>query len=194
MVQVRRQTTTPRKRGAKRKPGWLLLLLGLAVGIAGVLVIQLIIKRADSRDGLAGLFVAAGRPAGKPAAATEPAPAKTAKTRFDFYTILPETETLLPERNRSERVAKAKPEEGVSYVLQAGSFNNFQDADQLKAKLAMNGLVAQIQKIIIEGKGEYYRVRLGPYENLEALDATERLLKQLGIAKPLAIKVKKGAG
>ena len=82
----------------------------------------------------------------------------------------------------------------MSYVLQAGSFNNFQDADQLKAKLAMNGLVAQIQKIIIEGKGEYYRVRLGPFENLEALEAAEQQLKRLGIAKPLAFKTKKDAG
>jgi len=51
--------------------------------------------------------------------------------------------------------------------------------------------VAQIQKIIIEGKGEYHRVRLGPYEKIEQLDATAAQLQKMGI-KALRLKVKKG--
>ena len=53
--------------------------------------------------------------------------------------------------------------------------------------------MAHIQKITIEGKGEYHRVRLGPYENLEQLDATAAQLQKMGI-KVLRLKVKKGEG
>ena len=67
----------------------------------------------------------------------------------------------------------------------------FEEADQLKAKLALSGLVAQIQKISIEGKGEYHRVRLGPYGNIDQLDATAQQLLKMGI-KAIRLKVKKG--
>ena len=199
MVKARRKPGTPARRGKKGR-GWLLLLLGLGIGVAAVLLVQLLMPRDPARGGLARLFSSAGKApveAQEPTARKDPEPAKPGKTRFDFYTILPETETVLPERTartRPEKAAKTAPEEGVSYVLQAGSFPTFQDADQLKAKLALNGVVAQIQKVTIEGKGDYYRVRLGPYDGLEKLDAAEQQLKHLGIAKPLAIKIKKGAG
>jgi cell division protein FtsN len=98
---------------------------------------------------------------------------------------------VLPERRARAKPVKAKPEEGVSYILQAGSFAGFEEADQMKARLALAGLVAHIQKIIIEGKGEYHRVRLGPYEKIEQLDATAIQLQKMGI-KAIRLKVKKG--
>jgi hypothetical protein len=54
--------------------------------------------------------------------------------------------------------------------------------------------VAHIQKVRIEGKGDYFRVRLGPYDKIEKLDSVEQQLKQPGLGKPLAIKVRKSAG
>lgn len=198
MAQARRKSSG--KKSGKRR-GWVVLLLGVGIGIAGMLLWQFVDQRRHTRDGIASLFTR-----GKSAETKKPdgdrkeaeTPAKTTKPKYDFYTILPETETVLPDRSartKPEKTAKAeKPEEGVSYVLQAGSFGNFQDADQLKAKLVLNGLVAQIQKVTIEGKGEYYRVRLGPFDKLEKLDAAEQRLRQLGIAKPLAVKLKKGVG
>ncbi len=201
MAQARRRSSG----GKSKKRGWLTLLLGIGIGVAVVALWLFVEKRWHSREGIATLFTVSSKPA-KPAAAlksdtgntTPPAPARTGKTKFDFYTILPETETVLPEgpgRTKLEKTVKpGAPEAGVSYVLQAGSFPTFKDADEMKAKLAFNGLVARIQKVSIEGKGDYYRVRLGPYDRLEKLDAAEQQLKQLGIAKPLAIKVRKSAG
>lgn len=187
MAQARRRTSS---RSRFRKPGWLFLLLGIGIGVAGVMLWQLYAHRAEGRSGLANLFSSFSKPAEKPAK-KEPEPAKPPKPKFDFYTILPETETVLPERRSKSKTAKAKPEEGVSYVLQAGSFAGFEEADQMKAKLALAGLVAHIQKITIEGKGEYHRVRLGPYENIDQLDATAAQLQKLGV-KPIRLKVKKG--
>lgn len=171
----------------KRMPGWLLLLFGLALGVSAVLITQLVLKRAGAGDGIAGLFNS--RPSTAPAPAKKPPEPPAPKPKFDFYTVLPETETVLP---RQKGATPAKPEEGVSYVLQAGSFASFHDADQLKARLALTGLVAHIQKVTIEGRGEYHRVRLGPYERLQELDDADQQLRKLGM-QPIRLKVKKGS-
>lgn len=180
------------RRNAKRLPGWAWLLLGLTLGMASVLLTQLIVKRAGSHDGLAGLFAAKAKPAeATPAKRPEPAPPKP---KLDFYTVLPEIETVLPDRNSRARTTKTeRAEPGARYILQVGSFASFEEADQLKAKLALQGLQAQIQKVSIEGKGEYHRVRLGPYRSLEDLDSVNQRLSKLGI-KALRLKLKGAAG
>ncbi len=54
------------------------------------------------------------------------------------------------------------------------------DAEKLKAKLAFSGFEATIQTANIPGKGEWHRVRLGPYNGNEA-GKTIVALKQNGI-------------
>jgi len=191
MAQIRRRSSS----GKGKRRGWLLLLVGIGIGIAGVMLWQLFSHRADGRSGLGNLFSMTHKTAEKSAKkAPETPPPSPPKPKFDFYTILPETETVLPERSapRHKPAKPAKAEEGISYILQAGSFAGFEEADQLKAKLALSGLVAQIQKISIEGKGEYHRVRLGPYEKIEQLDAASQQLEKMGI-KAIRLKIKKGA-
>jgi cell division protein FtsN len=173
----------------KGLPRWAVLLLGLALGVASVLITQIVMKRSGSNDGLAGLFAKTKRAEPAPQKRSEPV---AAKPKLDFYTVLPEVETVLPDR-RAKPAKAERPEEGVRYILQAGSFASFQDADQLKAKLALQGVQAQIQKVTIEGKGDYHRVRLGPYERVEDLDAASLQLGKLGL-KPIRLKVKKDAG
>lgn len=176
--------------GKKKGRGVLLLFLGLGIGIAIVFLGQLVTERNLHRT-VTGWFKS--KPADKHK--DDRKDADKPKSKFDFYTILPETETRLPDREEKKPAKTAKPEapavpEEVSYVLQAGSFNNFDDADNLKAKLALQGLPAQIQKVVIEGKGEYHRVRLGPYDKLETLDAANQQLNKMGI-KAMRLKVTK---
>jgi len=192
MAQARRRSSGRRGRWLKR--GWVLLLLGVGIGVAGVMLWQMLTHRADGRSGLANLFSSLHRPAASAKKAPETPPPSPPKPKFDFYTILPETETVLPPERRAakSKTAKAKPEQGVTYILQAGSFASFEEADQLKAKLALAGMVAQIQKVTVEGRGEYHRVRLGPYERIDQLDAADQQLQKLGI-KAIRLKVKKGA-
>lgn len=182
----RRRPGAPR---AGRFPPWLLLLLGLALGVSAVLVTQLVSKRWGSTDGLAGLVQSAAKP--KPVEKRPETPAAPpAKPKLDFYTVLPEMETVLPDRAaRAPAVRAEKAEEGVRYVLQAGSFASFGDADQLKARLALQGLIAHIQKVTIEGRGDFHRVRLGPYDRVEQLDAADQQLRALGM-KPIRLKLK----
>jgi len=185
-----RRRPSPRFKKAQL-PGWALVLLGLVLGGTVVLLAQLVTQRAGSSDGLAGLLTQS-KPA-EPPAAKRAAPAPL-KPKFDFYTVLPEVETVLPDRGAGAAPAKAEPSDAsVRYVLQAGSFASFADADELKARLALQGMRADIQKVTIEDRGEFHRVRLGPYDKLEELDAVNRQLSKMGI-KTLRLRVKQGAG
>ncbi len=189
MAQARRKSS---KRGVLKR-GWVLLLLGIGIGVTGVMLTQMLGHRTDGRSGISNLFSRLNKPVEKPATKKTPGPTQPPKPKFDFYTILPETETVLPERRTAikNKPSKTKPEEGITYILQAASFAGFEEADQLKAKLALAGVVAHIQKISIEGKGEYHRVRLGPYEKIEQLDAAAHQLQKMGI-KAIRLQVKKG--
>ena len=72
------------------------------------------------------------------------------KPRFDFYTLLPEMEVVVPEQEIT-----GKPEQGVrlveqpgTYFLQVGSFRNGDQADRFKAEMALLGLETSIQKVV----------------------------------------------
>lgn len=164
-------------------PRWLVLSFGLALGAAGVLIGQLVWKRGGAGDGLAGLFTRS-----QPESAVvkkSPEPVVPAKPRFDFYTVLP-GETVLPERGR------ARPKAEADYFLQAGAFSSYSEADALKARLALHGLIAEIQNVEIDGK-IFHRVRVGPYPRIEQLDAAAVRLERLGV-RALRVQAKKNAG
>ncbi|MCD2449555.1 SPOR domain-containing protein [Methylicorpusculum oleiharenae] len=118
-------------------------------------------------------------------AAQKPKPVEEKKAEephFDFYTILPAKEVVIPEyeiktRVREERVGKAKESK---YTLQAGSFRDFGDADRLRAKLALMGLVARVEKAKV-GDVIWNRVKLGPYEQMTSVTTIKDRLKKNGI-------------
>ena len=112
------------------------------------------------------------------------------KPVFDFYTVLPEYETVVDEKQFiHDKKKPARPQEKeATYILQAASYSSFKDADKLKAKLALNGLSSRIEKISVEGKGQFYRVRLGPYSSTATKKDVVKRLGALGI-KPLHLKV-----
>jgi len=63
----------------------------------------------------------------------------------------------------------AKPKAAERFWLQAGSFANEADAEDLKARLAFAGWEASVQSATLPDKSARYRVRLGPYDNTDAL-------------------------
>jgi len=103
--------------------------------------------------------------------------------RYDFFTVLPEIEVVVPNREIEQR-ARENPEQpatpaGGSYLIQAGSFRSAEDAEALKARLAMLGLVARIQSVTVNG-ASWHRVRLGPYDTARAADSARRELRENG--------------
>ena len=125
-------------------------------------------------------------------------PAKPS-TPFDFFTVLPEIEVVAPATETAAEVQQpgtgGAPTPAVNddgaYMLQAASYRSPSEADRLKATLALNGLVSAIQKVSIQGRGDFYRVRLGPYPTHAAMVESERQLSRAGI-KALRLKVSRG--
>lgn len=74
------------------------------------------------------------------------------------------------------------------YLLQVGAFPSANDAETLKAKLALQGFVAKVQTVTIGGQ-TYHRVRLGPFHSATALEAVKQRLTAAGIG---AIALKAG--
>ncbi|MHB1942579.1 MAG: SPOR domain-containing protein [Acidiferrobacteraceae bacterium] len=139
--------------------------------------------------GWAAYYVYVHRPKPKPVqpAITQRAPHAVVPKRshYDFYAMLPELETVLPRRHpaRTQRQAppSAHPPRGDHYELQAASYSDFADANHLTAHLALRGLSAYIQKVSVQGRGVFYRVRVGPYYSLAALNRADQKLASLGI-------------
>lgn len=102
--------------------------------------------------------------------------------QFDFYTILPEKEVIVPDyeigtRTREERVGQAKT---ASYILQAGSFREFKDADSLRAKLALMGIESKVEKAQV-GNVTWNRVKMGPYTQMASVSTIRTRLRENGI-------------
>jgi cell division protein FtsN len=118
--------------------------------------------------------------------------AEEAKPRFDFYRILPGQEEPVTEqqlKNAEQAAAKAGTPSKDTYFLQAGAFQNPADADNLKARLALLGLEASVEPTNLPDKGVWYRVRLGPYANVEAINRARTQLVQNGMDASL-IKIR----
>lgn len=151
---------------------WIMLIAGLVLGWAAYYVYQHEPKP---------------KPAAPRTALTVPRAVRPHRSQFDFYNMLPEVETVLPRprgRGTSQKGpahAATRPPAGDHYELQAASFPDFSEADHMKARLALHGLEAHIQKVSIEGRGVYYRLRLGPFFNVTAMNRVDQKLARLGI-------------
>jgi cell division protein FtsN len=120
------------------------------------------------------------------------------KPVFNFYEILPELEVIVPElevsTRKDDKPEKPEPpaptpqlQQGEKFILQAGSFNQFEEADKLKAHLALLGVEAQIQKVSVDNK-TWHRVRIGPFTDRQSLNVTRRRLKENNI-EAITLKV-----
>jgi cell division protein FtsN len=115
-------------------------------------------------------------------AATAPA-APEAAPSFDFYKVLPgDAPGELPS-------AAAPHASTPLYYLQVGAFQNADDADNLKAQLALLGIEAVIQTGEVTNKGVFHRVRVGPFSALDEVDRTRSLLTQNNIPATLVKEV-----
>lgn len=126
------------------------------------------------------------------------------KPRFDFYKILPGNADAVPDQGGAKEAAKDKdkakdskdaketkdgkdaakeaakdtPKENI--FLQAGSFQKAGDADNQKANLAMLGVEATVQQVMV-GDKVWYRVRLGPYGKIDEVNKVRAELAKAGI-------------
>ena len=106
----------------------------------------------------------------------KPGDQPVAKPKFDFYKILPGGES-------ASAPVVDKPAEPVAekIYLQAGAYQNPSDADNLKARLALMGIEASVQRVDLGTKGIFYRVRLGTFGTTDAAETMRARLATEGI-------------
>jgi cell division protein FtsN len=183
-----------RRRSTSRKqeyPGWVWMLFGLAIGLSVAFAIFV-------RDRQPAPPPVARQPASLESAidengettANEEAAEEPQASRFTFYDMLPNFEVVIPEQE-PDVTADTEPRAVVKpglYILQAGSFTRYEDADRRRAELALQGIESTIQRVTIDDK-TYHRVRIGPTDDLEELNM---LRSRLRAAKIDAIRIRLG--
>jgi cell division protein FtsN len=80
-----------------------------------------------------------------------------------------------------DALAKAdNPDEKWTYYLQAGAFRDAADAENARAKLALLGFEARVAERPSEN-GALYRVRLGPFSQIETMNRVRAKLSENGV-------------
>jgi cell division protein FtsN len=216
MGQARRKPTSSRKSRASNGLG--MFMAGVVVGAVTALFINGIRSDDPESLGRGiEHMIASSKNRYQPPVAEDPidvASAEPESTEYLFYELLPEIEHIVPAappaadgqtgqqsaegplvaestasvQQPSMQQATAPAASGPRYELQAGAFVRMSDADRLRANLAMAGLESRIQKVSIEGRGDFFRVRLGPFEDSEQLGTVDGKLASMGI-KTLRLRI-----
>ena len=184
-----RKRSTSRKPEGRPVPAAFWLLSGLLIGVLAAFAFN---HYQAERPG--GAEAPRSAPPPEVTVTTPPAPpppaAEPVRPRFDFYTILPEMEVAVPQTDTRARrdlsvqdtpAGLAPVEEPGTYLLQAGSFRRAEEADRLRASLALLGIESSVQTVTIDERDTWHRVRVGPYQELERLNAVRSRLKENGI-------------
>jgi cell division protein FtsN len=171
---------------ARRKPGsgfpgWLGVVCGLAAGLAVAGLVYLKDQHGDAPT------LQTTKAAKKKSAGAEPSDVEAGDSgaagepvkSYDFYSMLPKFEVVVPEKDKD-----VKPDIGGvpetrrgTYVLQAGSYKNFADADRVRAQLALQGVESKVQKVSVDND-TWHRIRIGPISELTELNRLRAILRK----------------
>jgi cell division protein FtsN len=170
----------PRHGKPRSFSGWLGLALGLSLGLALAAVIYLKDHRLDAPEIHTGKPIKK-RPHGNDAPEAGDPAADDSKS-YAFYEMLPKFEVVVPEKDKDVRPdIKSVPEtRSGTYVLQAGSYKNFADADRVRAKLGLLGIESKVQKVSVEND-TWYRIRIGPFSKLDDLNRVRQNLHKADV-------------
>jgi hypothetical protein len=196
MAQARRIKPKAKAKSRAKKPRqnrnipWALLIVILICGV----VLGMLLNGSKNGDslfgaGLKALFETSDSPAESEDKAIKELIDKTStEKKFDFYTLLPDIEKVMPDD-----LPDATPEPSnnkYDYYLQAASFKKHADAEKLRARIALKGFKSITQARSVEGKGTLYRVRVGPYADKRKAKTAKNKLQKLGV-RPFVFTVKK---
>lgn len=156
-------TRRPPPRSSLPMPGWVWGLAGLTLGL-GVAAFVYISRPAEPMP-----VVATPRLSGE--AAVRPSPTPEPRS-FSFYELLPKQSEVMVEPRPIEPPPKGAvptPPPAVAateYWVQVAAYRSEQDANRQKAALALLGHQARVERVTIDGREPFFRVRLGPVTGL----------------------------
>lgn len=164
-----------RKPDKKPVPGWVWLLTGLMIGLLVALLVYLAQQPSftTSKNDAKVIKKQIKKPAAKKQTRKDE---KNSGMRYDFYTVLPKSEVVIPDyeiiqREKQNQAGKVK----YKYLLQAGSFRKRAEAESLKARLALLGVESNVQKVEVNGD-DWHRVRIGPLLSIREINGIRNRL------------------
>ena len=166
---ARRKAAT-RSRGKKGTPAWMWLMTGILIGLG--LAWYLFAKGYIPQPEVGETVSAQTAPEESDSEEIAPATGEQKKSQYDFFTVLPEMEVVVPEEELSRKTqpeAPVRQNDGEQYILQVGSFKTRADAEQQKARLALLGESAAIQTVTVNDT-TWHRVRIGPVSGARQAD------------------------
>jgi cell division protein FtsN len=204
------------KRGASRYqapakrpvPGWVWLVCGLVIGGFIMFLMSLEPGRSEIKRAKD-----APKPKEQPKRTT-PAEGQAAKPKYDFYTLLPESEVILPPEapkpppppvtvtpEEAAKIDAARAEAALSgqvppppptvakapvtqFFLQAGSFRQKAEAERVRAQIILLGQDVRVENVTVRDE-VWYRVLVGPYANREQLGKAQKMLAASGYSNLL---------
>ena len=157
-------------------------IVGLVVGLAIAVAVALYLTNApipfvnkvqrpteNVKPGADGKLPDPNKPLyGAPATPPPPPAAKS-----DVPKIESPAETQAAAQKAADKAAAT--DDGSRYVLQAGAFKTPEDADGMRARLALLGLDARVFPVE-QGGTTLYRVRLGPYGQIDDINRIRKTL------------------
>ncbi|MEE8339907.1 MAG: SPOR domain-containing protein [Xanthomonadales bacterium] len=185
MAKNRRKKSNRSRQGT---PAWMWLFTGVLIGLglAWYLFAKGYIPATRFEQPVASETSPGQRPEPAITDGISSADAEQDKPHYDFFTVLPEMKVVVPEpnpRQNSEHENGHKMDletDTASYLLQVGSFRQASDAEQLKARLALIGIVARIQTVEVNN-ATWNRVRIGPVSGARKADELRNQLADNGI-------------
>jgi cell division protein FtsN len=115
------------------------------------------------------------KPLHAPAPAAKGAPPATAAPKADAATD-PKAAPPPAEKGAAPAVA----DDGSRFLLQAGAFRSQDDAEAMRARLALLGFDSRIFPVE-QGGATMYRVRLGPYSSLDDINRIRKTMAENSI-------------
>jgi len=162
-----------RKPEKKPVPGWVWLLTGLMIGLLVALLVYLGQQPGSSTPSKRDVQVIKKESSKK---TSKPESKKDSGVQYEFYTVLPKSEVVIPDQEiikREKQSEAGKPK--YKYLLQAGSFRKRDEAESLKARLALLGVESNVQKVEVNGD-DWHRVRIGPLASIREINGIRNRL------------------
>jgi cell division protein FtsN len=170
------------KRTAGKKSGSMSFFIGLGLGLLAAAGVHVYDKQTFDKQRTARVEPEARGKNDKPAPASQSA---EPTEQLDFYEALPKFEVVIPEKSAEKskdtgKGAATTVDKPGAYILQAGSYRTYAEADRVKALLALQGVQSRIEKAPIESE-TWHRVRIGPIRNLQQVNDTLRKIREAQI-------------
>ena len=177
----RRGASRARPKAGPRVPTWLIAVCGVVVG----LFIAFLFTLEPGRETVK-------RDSVTPQPATRPAEApKRQSPSYDFYTLLPESEVVVPTPRPAppppapEPSTQEQAKPSTQYFLQAGSFRQRGEADRVRAQIILMGLDARLEDAKLANGEVWHRVQVGPFTDQSRLTQAEQTLSGNGFSNLL---------